>query len=99
MGCPIRKVDGGGGGGGGGGGCCECPLETILPNFGLGRGPNSFALLKSLSQYHTVLRCNMQISRIKAVDNGAGAVTLKHPQIFRRPLFFLTMSMFSVICN
>ena len=32
-----------------GGGCCECPLETILPNFGLGRSPNSFALFKSLS--------------------------------------------------
>ena len=47
--------------GGGGGGCCECPLETIQPNFGLGRSPNSFALFKSLSLYHTVLRCNMQI--------------------------------------
>ena len=50
MGCPIGKVDGGGGvGGGGGGGCCECPLETILPNFGLGRSPNIFALPYSIA--------------------------------------------------
>ena len=75
--------------GGPGGGGCECPLKTILPNFGLGRSPNSFALLKSLSQYHTV--------RIKAVDNGAGAVTLKHPKFFGDLFFFLTM--FIVICN
>ena len=39
----------------------KCPLETIQPNFGLGWSPNSFALFKFLSQYHTVLRCNMQI--------------------------------------
>ena len=84
MGRPTRRVDGGGGGGGGGV-CCEFPLETILSNFGLGRSPNSFALFKSLSQSHTVLRCN---SRIKAVDNGACAVPLKHLQIFQRPLVF-----------
>ena len=89
MGCPIRKVDGGGGGGGGGGGSVHVRLKPYYQTSAcMGRGPNSFALLKSLSQYHTVLRCNMQISRIKAVDNGACAVPLKHLQIFRRPLIF-----------
>ena len=37
------------GGEGGGGGSSECPLETILPNFGLGRSPNSFALPYSIA--------------------------------------------------
>ena len=33
-------------------GCCECPLETILPNFGLGPSPNSFDLFKSTMLYN-----------------------------------------------
>ena len=48
-GLPDTKVERGVGVGGGPGDCCECPLETILSNFGLGRSPNSFALFKSLS--------------------------------------------------
>ena len=64
----------GGGGGGGGGGCCECPLETILYQTSTWDGTPT--VLHCLSLCLTVLRCNMQISRIKAVDNGAGAVLL-----------------------
>ena len=77
SGLPDTKSGWGGGGGGGGGGFCECPLETILPNFGLGRSPNS---------------CNMQISiesrpytRRQRRLRGAAEAPL---QIFRRPLFF-----------
>ena len=65
-----------------------CILAILFA--GTTREPNAVrSYIKSLSQYHTVLRCD----RIKAVDNGAEA-PLDFSETFQKK-----QTMFIVICN